>query len=159
MHPSCSQTSELTVFWNDWNLDRLWGVRKLNTHTPFLGAVGTALPEPQEKQDGWEILPPQWETQQLGYQEGGLPADSGDRIHPESSMWSKLAKTNSNPSHAGTEARQPCWKLLLPSDLGCSLSCMESKKEMGRSCIGSGRADGLCYWCSAGSASCPCAPG
>lgn len=158
MHPSCSQTSELTVFWNDCpSLDQLWHLRKLNTHTPVLGAVGTTLPEPQEEQDGWEILPSQWETQQTGHQEGGLPVNSGDRIQTESSMWSKLAKTNSNPSHAGTEARQPCSELHLPSDLGCSLSYTERKWD-GEKLHRSRRADGLCYWASGGSATCPRAP-
>lgn len=138
MHPVCSQTSELTAFRNDCpSLDQLWGLRKLDTLTPFLGAVGTTLPEPQETQDAWEILPSLWEVQQSGYQEGGLPVDSGYRIQTESSMWSKLAKTNSNPSHIGTEACQLCWKLHLPSDLGCSLSYME-KKRMERSCLAMG---------------------
>lgn len=115
--------------------------------TLSLGATSTTLPEPQKKRDGWQILPSQREIQQSGYREGGLPVNLGDRIQTESSMWSKLAETNSNPSHAGTEARQPCLKLHLPSDLGCPLSYMERKKD-GERLHHNLCADGPYYWTS-----------
>lgn len=42
VHPSCSQTSRFTVFWNDCpGLDQLRGPRRLNTHSyryPFPGS-------------------------------------------------------------------------------------------------------------------------
>lgn len=123
------------------------GWRHAATDAPSLRAVSVTLTAPQEKWDGWEIPPSQWEIQQAGYREGGPPVNSGDRIQTESSMWCKLAETNSNPSHTGTEARQPRLKLHLPSDLGCPCSTWREKKD-GERRHRSLCADGLYYWTS-----------
>lgn len=54
-------------------------------------------------------------------------------------MWCKLAETNSNPSHTGTEARQPRLKIAPPFRSGLPLFCAERKKD------GKRRADGPDY--------------